>query len=116
MTMPDSPAPRLHIVVGSTNKPAHVGRVLDDGSTQLYTYEYNDFGNITKQVDPVGRTFSYIYAENGIDLLEIRQTRAGQNELLSQKTYNAPAPALDLHRCRGSNDHLHLQRPWADAD
>jgi len=30
------------IFVGSTNKPAHVGRVLDDGSTQLYTYEYND--------------------------------------------------------------------------
>jgi RHS repeat-associated protein len=77
------------ITIGSTNKPAHVGRALDDGSTQLYTYEYNGFGNITKMIDPVGRTFSYIYAENGIDLLETRQTRAGQNELLSQMTYNA---------------------------
>jgi RHS repeat-associated protein len=77
------------IVVGRSNKPAHVGRVLDDGSTQLYTYEYNDFGNVTKEIDPVGRTFSYIYAENGIDLLEVRQTRAGQNELLSKKTYNS---------------------------
>jgi YD repeat-containing protein len=76
-------------VVGSTNKPSHVGRVLDDGSTQLYSYEYNGFGNITKQVDPIGRTFSYIYAENGIDLLEVRQTRAGQSELLSKMTYNA---------------------------
>jgi YD repeat-containing protein len=76
-------------IVGSTNKPAHTGRVLDDGSTQLYTYEYNGFGNITKEVDPVGRTFSYIYAENGIDLLETRQTRAGQNELLSKQTYDA---------------------------
>ena len=66
-----------------------MGRVLDDGSTQLYTYEYNGFGNVTKTIDPVGRTFSYIYAANGIDLLEIRQTRAGQNELLSQMTYNA---------------------------
>lgn len=77
------------ITVGSTNKPAHMGRVLDDGSTQLYTYEYNDFGNITQTIDPVGRTFSYIYATNGIDLLEIRQTRADQSELLSKTTYNA---------------------------
>ncbi len=77
------------IIVGSTSKPAHVGRVLDDGSTQLYAYEYNDFGNVTKTIDPVGRTFSYIYADNGIDLLEVRQTRAGQNELLSQTTYNS---------------------------
>lgn len=77
------------ILVGSTNKPAHIGRVLDDGTTQLYTYEYNGFGNIIKQVDPIGRTFSYIYAANGIDLLEIRQTRAGRNELLSKRTYNA---------------------------
>ena len=30
--------------VGSTSKPAHIGRVLDDDSTQLYTYEYNGFG------------------------------------------------------------------------
>jgi YD repeat-containing protein len=76
------------IGVGSTNKPAHVGRVLDDGSTQRYTYEYNGFGNVTKTIDPVGRTFSYTYAENGIDLLAARQTRGGQSELLSQMTYN----------------------------
>jgi YD repeat-containing protein len=85
------------IICGSTNKPAHVGRVLDDGSTQLYTYEYNGFGNITKQVDPVGRTFSYLYA-GGIDLLEIRQTGAGQNELLSKTTYD------DQHRPLTSTD------------
>ena len=89
MTMRDSVV-FASITVGSTNKPAHVGRVLDDGSTQLYTYEYNGFGNVTKMIDPVGRTFSYIYDEaNGIDLLETRQTRAGQNELLSKMTYNA---------------------------
>ena len=76
------------IVVGSTSKPTHLGRVLDDGSTQLYSFEYNDFGNVTKTIDPVGRTFSSVYADNGIDLLETRQTRAGQSELLSQMTYN----------------------------
>lgn len=77
------------ISVGTMSQPAHVGRVLDDGSTQLYTYEYNSFGNATKEVDPIGRTFSYIYATNGIDLLESRQTRAGNNELLFHTTYNA---------------------------
>src|SRR5262249_48570527 len=35
------------IIVGSTNRPAHIGCVMDDGSTQLYTYEYNNFGNVT---------------------------------------------------------------------
>jgi RHS repeat-associated protein len=79
------------IVVGSNNKPTHVGRVLDDGSTQLLTYEYNDFGKVTKTVDPIGRTFSYIYDANGIDLLEVRQTRGGQSELNSNMTYNFTA-------------------------
>jgi RHS repeat-associated protein len=77
------------IVVGTTSKPTHTGRVLDDGSTQLYYREYNDFGNTTTAVDPAGRTFSYTYAANGIDLLETRQTRAGQSELMRQTTYNA---------------------------
>jgi len=77
------------IVVGTTSKPTHTGRVIDDGSTQLYYREYNDFGNITTAVDPAGRTFSYIYAANEIDLLETRQTRAGQSELMRQTTYNA---------------------------
>ena len=76
------------IVVGSTRRPAHIGRVLDDGSTQLQTFAYNGFGNVTKTIDPVGRTFSFVYATNGIDLLEIRQTRAGNNELLSQTSYS----------------------------
>jgi RHS repeat-associated protein len=77
------------IVVGTTSKPTHTGRILDDGSTQLYYREYNDFGHITKAIDPVGRVFSYTYAANQIDLLETRQTRAGQSELMRQTTYNS---------------------------
>lgn len=75
--------------VGTINKPSLRGRVLDDGSTQLSAYEYNSFGNLTKMVDPVGRTTSYLYATNGIDLLETRMTGAGKNELLSRTTFNA---------------------------
>jgi RHS repeat-associated protein len=75
--------------VGPTDKARHVGRVLDDGSTQLYTYEYNELGNVTNIIDPMGRTFIYVYDTNGIDLLEVRMTRAGKNELLSRTRYNA---------------------------
>lgn len=75
--------------VGSMNRPRRIGRVLDDSSTQLYSYEYDAIGNITNSVDPAGRTFSYIYSTNGIDLLEVRMTRAGKNELLSRATYNS---------------------------
>lgn len=75
--------------VGSTDQPRHVGRVLDDGTTQLYTQHYNQFGHLTNSIDPLGRTFSYVYSTNGIDLLEVRMTRAGKNELLSRMTYNA---------------------------
>ncbi|MCW5554807.1 MAG: hypothetical protein KIS67_21920 [Verrucomicrobiae bacterium] len=75
--------------VGSSDQPTKVARVLEDGQTQLYTYAYDQFGNVTNSIDPVGRTFTYVYATNGIDLLEVRQTRAGNNELLARTTYNA---------------------------
>src|SRR5438094_5699863 len=75
-------------IIGANSRPTHSRRVLDDGSTQLYSYQYNAFGKMTQMVDPVGRTFSYIYAANGIDLLETRMTRAGASEILSQSTYN----------------------------
>lgn len=84
--------------VGTTDKPRHMGRVLDDGSTQLYTQEYNGFGHLTRSVDPIGRTVSYIYDTNGIDLVEVRQTRAGNNELVLQAAYNdqhRPLTAVD---------------------
>ncbi len=77
------------IVTGTTNKPSHVGRVLDDGTTQLYQYEYNGFGNTTKMTDPAGRITAYAYDTNGVDLLEVRQQTGGINELLSSNTYNS---------------------------
>jgi YD repeat-containing protein len=94
----DYPGQSIGNIIGSNNVPTHIGRVLDDGTTQLYTYAYNGFGHVTNSIDPVGRTFSYIYDTNGIDLLEERQTRLGQNELLAKATYNSqhrPLTATD---------------------
>jgi RHS repeat-associated protein len=82
----------------ASNRPRHIGRVLDDGQTQLYTYTNNSFGRVTTMIDPVGRKFTFLYATNDIDLLEVRQTRAGNNELLAKFTYN------DQHRVLTSTD------------
>jgi RHS repeat-associated protein len=76
-------------IEGSSSTPTKIGRVLDDGQTQLYTMAYDSFGKLTNSIDPIGRTFSLIYATNGIDLLEVRQTRAANNEVLARMSYNA---------------------------
>ena len=89
------------IILTSNTQPAHIGRVLDDGSTQLYTFGYNPFGNVTSSMDPLGRTFSYIYDTNGIDLLEIRQTRAGNNELFFKAIYDSRHRPLTITDAAG---------------
>lgn len=63
---------------GNSSRPATVSRILDDSSTQLSQFAYNDLGLLTQSIDPVGRKTTYVYdPSNDIDLLEIRQTVAG---------------------------------------
>lgn len=84
--------------VGTNALPLTISRILDDGTTQQNQYQYNSLGNVTSEIDPVGRTFSYTYASNGIDLLDKRQTRGTNNELLASFTYNSqhlPLTAAD---------------------
>jgi RHS repeat-associated protein len=88
-------------IIGSNTLPLHVGRVLDDGATQLYSYAYNPFGHNTNSIDPVGRTLTFIYDTNGIDLLEVRQTRSENNELLAKMTYNSQHLPLTLTDAAG---------------
>jgi len=71
------------------NRPSAIGRVLDDGTTQLYYYDYNSIGNMTNSIDPVGRTFSYIYATNNVDLLQVIMTHKGKHEVQRSMTYNS---------------------------
>jgi RHS repeat-associated protein len=91
-------------IVGDNNRPIKIGRVLDDGQTQLHTQAYDQFGHVTNSVDPLGRTFSFIYATNGIDLLEVRQTRAVNNELLFRATYNAQHRPLTVVDAAGQTN------------
>jgi RHS repeat-associated protein len=80
---------------GSFNKPIAIGRVLDDGSTQLTqnSYDTSAFFNLTQTIDPVGRTTRFSYALNQIDLLAVTQTTANSGLTpIAQFTYN------DKHR------------------
>jgi RHS repeat-associated protein len=74
--------------VGSNGFPAKIARVLDDGTNQLWQYEYNSIGKMTKSTDPIGRVVSYDYDTNNIDLLKVRQTTGANNETLRTLTYN----------------------------
>ncbi len=43
--------------VGTSALPTDIARVLDDGTTQMATFEYNSLGNLTKETDPAGAFF-----------------------------------------------------------
>jgi RHS repeat-associated protein len=74
---------------GTYNKPTAMGRVLDDGTTQLSQVAYNPQGNVTEMIDPIGRQTQFTYAANGIDLLTTQQkTSASGYSTLAQFTYN----------------------------
>jgi RHS repeat-associated protein len=60
-----------------------------NGTVQLRENSFNDIGNLTKSVDPAGRTFSYSYDTNKIDLLEARETQGSDNYLLGHWEYNS---------------------------
>lgn len=62
--------------------------MLDDGTTQLYTYDRNAFGYMTQYTDPAGREQTMTYAPNGIDLISIANTTGGTNQLLWSASYN----------------------------
>jgi RHS repeat-associated protein len=79
------------IFSGSYDGPIAIGRVLDDGTTQItrHTYDTANFFRMTETVDPVGRVTKYTYAPNGIDLLAVTQTTEGGGQTsIDQFTYN----------------------------
>jgi RHS repeat-associated protein len=75
------------ITVGS---PSSVGRVLDNsGTTQLSQYSYNGLGNLTSDVDPVGRTTQYTYAPNGIDVTQVQHYNGSSYDTVRTAVYNS---------------------------
>lgn len=79
------------INAGIYNQPIAAGRVLDDGSTQLYQYAYDTAGffNLTQTIDPLGRTTNFSYS-NQIDLAAVSQiTELGIETTVAQFNYNS---------------------------
>lgn len=88
-------------VSGSYNYPSLIGRVLDDGSTQLIQNTYNPQGHLTDTIDPNGRETRYVYADNGIDLLQVLQKTETGFSQIAAFTYNTahlPLTATDASR------------------
>ena len=75
--------------IGANSLPSAIGRVLDDGTTQLRTFKYNALGHVTNSLDPVGRSVTYVYSTNLVDLLEVRQTTGANNDLVAKFAYNS---------------------------
>jgi RHS repeat-associated protein len=74
---------------GNLPRPSASGRVLDDGTTQLYKFEWNDFARLTKYTDPANRITIFNYSTNLIDLSEVRQQTGSSNQLLASMTWNS---------------------------
>jgi RHS repeat-associated protein len=78
------------VFAGTYMQSTAVGRVLDDGSTQLHQYTYDTSGHfkLLQEIDPVGRVTTYTYS-NQVDLAAVAQTTAfGVRTTLAQFTYN----------------------------
>lgn len=74
---------------GTLMQPSLTGRLMPDGKTQLTSVAFNNAGNPTSVTDPVGRTTTYGYDTNGIDLLTAQQKTASGADTVSKLTYNA---------------------------
>lgn len=87
-----------HAAANISAGPSVIGRVLDDGTTQLTRFTYNNVGKATSFTDPLNRKMSYSYDSTGINLLEVRQTTGTSNELVAKYEYNGqylPTKATD---------------------
>ncbi len=69
--------------------PTAVGRVLDNGASEVTHYVRNSLGNVTDYLDPAGRETRYTYASNGIDVLKVEQKNGAGFDTIAQYTYNA---------------------------
>lgn len=72
---------------GTLSLPDRVIRNTGNGF-QTWNYTYNNLGRPTRVTDPLGRSTTLVYAANQMDLLEVRQTSGGRNDLLASYTYN----------------------------
>ncbi|WP_349963057.1 RHS repeat-associated core domain-containing protein [Rhizobium sp. ZPR3] len=87
-TYPGQTASTGTLYGGTYDKPTAVGRVLDDGTSQISLYAYDSNGNLTQATDPAGRITYYAYTD-GIDVAAVSQAdQFGTRSTLAQYIYN----------------------------
>ena len=86
---------------GTIRKVTAIGRVLDDGTTQLTKYEYNSRGQVTKRIDPLAREALYEYDANALDLLRTKQKNGPGYLLREERTYNSQGLPLTVTDAAG---------------
>jgi YD repeat-containing protein len=86
---------------GTIAEPSAILRVLDGGTVQSTFIQRNAIGKPTQMTDPSGRTTSYVYSADGIDLLEVHSLTATQDDLLAKYTYNTLHKPLTVKDAAG---------------
>lgn len=79
---------------GSLDLPSAIGRVLDDGTTQLSKATYDTWnnlpgGHLLTSTDPKGRGTKYTYAANNIDLLTVQQLTTAPSTYTTIATFGS---------------------------
>ena len=94
---------------GDGREPTVIARVLQDTPspvTQITYLDYNELGHPTKVTDPKGRQTTLRYAANGIDVLEVKQTTGGLNDVLATSTYDTHHRPLTITDAAGKTTTL----------
>jgi RHS repeat-associated protein len=86
---------------GTVRKVKAQGRVLDDGTSQVSRFEYNNRGQKTKETDPLGRETVYVYDATGLDPLQVKQKNGAGYDLLEVRTYNGHHEPLTITDAAG---------------
>lgn len=75
---------------GSLSSPTLAAQVLDTGQQQVVSRTYDASGRLQLSIDAAGRTTSFHYAANGIDLASVRNdlVEGGQGEPVAVATYD----------------------------
>jgi RHS repeat-associated protein len=81
---------------------SRIGRVLEDGSSQIFIRRFNDYGRPTYSEDPLGHYVKYEYTANQIDLLEVTRLRDGVEELVARYTWDDRHNMLSATDGRGN--------------
>lgn len=74
---------------GPSPWPLATAQLVGDGTEVRTKAEYNAVGKVSKATDAAGRETTYVYDASGQDVLEVRNTTGGRNDLLACMTYSA---------------------------